>query len=124
MDASSLALVAQELDELLVSFFAWHGWVHVHFQLSPRILHDFFVFFVFRVNGVDASQLSSIVEFGFLDFLTLAFLSFERLSEFWSIHIAGSSSCMKFCQSPPGPHISFGRCFFQKSDFREFFPRV
>ena len=57
--------------------FARHNRVHVHFQLSPCMLNGFFVFFIFRVNKVDASQSSSIFEFWRL--------LCQRLFQFWSI---------------------------------------
>ena len=46
--------------------FAWHGRVDMHFQLSPRILDGFFIFFVFRNNIVYASHPSRIIEFWLL----------------------------------------------------------
>ena len=59
--------------------FARHGRVHKSFQFSPRILKGFLVFLVIRINKVDSSQLSSIVEFGLLVFSILVLLASERL---------------------------------------------
>ena len=53
-------------------------------NFSPCVFEGFLVILVIRVNKVNSSQSSSIVDFGLLDLPTLAFLSFERLFQFWS----------------------------------------
>ena len=57
------------------SFLAWHSRIHWNFQLSPRIFDGFFIFSIFRINKINASQSSSIIEFGLLDcpFLLFSF---------------------------------------------------
>ena len=45
---------------------ARYGRVDMHFQLFPRILDAFFIFFVFRINKIYASHSSSIMEFWLL----------------------------------------------------------
>ena len=48
-------------------------------QLSPCFLNEVFVFFVTRINRINASQFSGVVEFRFLD---CQFLFFSSLSSF------------------------------------------
>ena len=72
-----------------------------------------FVITVVWVGKVNSSQSSSIVEFLFLVF---PILDSERLYPFWSIllaiHDLVCGSRLNFCQSFPGPHISFRRFLF------------
>ena len=77
-------LSAGRAGRTLCSLFARHSRVHMHFQLSPRIPNDFFVFFILWINKVDASHSSSIFEFWLLVF---PFLFFSLLSGFPGDHI-------------------------------------
>ena len=96
--------------------FTRHCRFHRHFQLSPRIFDGLFEFFVFRIIEVDASHSSSIVDFRLLvcPFLFFSFLSgFSNLGPYFRPHMIWSRGRLNFCQSPPGPHFSFGRLLFQ-----------
>ena len=58
---------------LLTLKFATHcGW-HRNFQLSTRILHDIFGFFIIRINEVNTTQSSGIVELRFFSIAHLCF---------------------------------------------------
>ena len=86
-----------------------HCRVHVPFQISPRVLHNFFVFFVFRINWIDATQSSSIIEF------RLLVCPFLLLSLFWAtlpivVHTSGHTLsgpvvAWIFVSLPPDPYI-------------------
>ena len=64
---------------------------------------------IFRIDETNASQSSSIVEFWLL---VCPCLLFSLLSGFYHFgsdfrpQILRSGSCLNFCQSPPGPHVS------------------
>ena len=91
------------------SHFARQSRVHMHFQLSPRILNEFFVFFLLRINEADALHSSSIIEFWLLVYPSLFFSllsGFPNVGPYFDPHIVWSSGRLNFCQSLPGPHIS------------------
>ena len=79
--------------------FARHGRCHGYFQFSPRISASLLPILVF-------STLS-----GFTNFRP----------HFWP-HMIWSGDLLNFCQSLPGPHVSFWRFPFQQSKLRETFP--
>ena len=98
-------------------FFARQCRIHWNFQLSPCVFDGFLKFPNFRIDERYASQPSSIIEFGFLvcPFLLFSFLSgFSNFGPYFWTHILRSGSCLIFCQSPSGPHISFGGFSFKK----------
>ena len=66
------------------SLFARHCCIHWNFQLSRCVLDGFLIFSIFRIDEINASQPSSIIEFWFL-VCPFLLLSVERLFQFWSI---------------------------------------
>ena len=102
-------------------------WCHRSFQFSPRILENFFVFFVIWIDKVNSSHFSIIVElwFFFCPFLFLSILSgFTNFRpNFWP-YMIWSGTCLNLCQSLPGPHASFWRYTFQQGAFCESCPRI
>ena len=98
---------------------AGHGWSRRSFQFSSC----FFFFLIISEYSLSSrsikenpSQLSSIVK---LRFLFCPFLLFSMLSgftnfrpNFWPYTI-WSGSRLNFCQSAPGPHVSFWEVLFQ-----------
>ena len=88
---------------------ARHGYCHGSFQFSPRIFECFFVILVIRLNKVNSSQTSGIVEFCLLvcPFLFFSILSgFNNFCAYFWSYMIWSGSRLHFCQSPPGPHTS------------------
>ena len=59
-----------------------HGCFHRHFQLFPRVLDGFFELKISRINKVDASQSSCIVELRFFDCPLLLLLSLSCFGQF------------------------------------------
>ena len=83
---------------------------------SPRGFESFFVILAIRIDEVNSSQSSSIVEFWLLIFPWLFFSilsGFTNFRPYFWPHVIWSGGRLNFCQSPHGPHISFGRFFFQ-----------
>ena len=121
MDALSLAPVTRELLGLSVSFLHDKSCVHRHFQLPPRILKKFFVLFIIRINKVDASRSSSMIEFGLLVCPFLFFLSllngFPNFGPYFRPHIIWSGGRLNFCQSLPDHVFPFGSFAFNYVDF-------
>ena len=110
------APVTRELMDLL------HGIASaIYVSNFSRVLNDVFVFFVIRIDIINFSQILGIFEFWLFD---CPFLLFFLLSgfpnpgpRFWPTML-WSSSCLNFCQSPPGPHFSFWRCLsFNRVNF-------
>ena len=67
---------------------------------------------IFRINEINTSEFSSIVELWFLvrPSLLFSFLSgFPNLGPYFRPYMIWSSCRLNFCQSPPGPHILFWR---------------
>ena len=60
---------------------------HRNFQLSTRILHDVLEFFIIRINEVDTTQFSDIVELRFFD-SPLAFLYVSTRETYLSESVA------------------------------------
>ena len=91
---------------------ARHCFVHMPFQLSRRILNDFFEFFIFRISEVNASQSSNIIEFCFFVcpffFFLNGFLDFSP--NLWP-HMICSGSRLNCCQSLSGLHMSLWELF-------------
>ena len=110
--------------------------------MRPRILDGLLWFFVFQINKVNTSLLSSKLEFGLL---VCPFLFFSSLSGFLHFgpyirpHMIWSRSRLNFCQSFPGPLESnegsepsrslslntfLGRFLFGSNEFSEPCPRL
>ena len=114
---------------VLVRAFLWHGMVAAMglSQYYPRIFESFFVILVIRINEVNSSQSSSIVEFWLLvsPFLFFSILNgFTNFGPYFWPYMIWSGSRLNSCQSPSTPHIALGRFFFQKSELRGAFPRI
>ena len=86
----------------------------LNFPFSPRILHRNLIFFVARINEVNSSQLSSILQFWFFNrpFLFLSILSgFSNSVPYFRPHMIWPCRCLSLCQSPV-QHVSFGKFLF------------
>ena len=97
--------------------FARHGCVHGPFQFSPRIFESDFVILAIRINKVNSSQSSCIVEFWHLVFPCLfsSILSgFTNFCPYFWSYMSWSGSRLNFCRSPRAPQISLGRFFIQQ----------
>ena len=112
--------------------FARHSWCHRPFQFSPRIFESFFVILVIRINRVNSSQSSSIIEFWLLVFPHLFFSILSVLTNFcpyfWPlmIHSFRIDEVLKFDDSMIDLHkISvaiFGSSATSCSNVRGVFP--
>ena len=56
---------------------AWHGCWHRNFQLFPRVYNGFLELCICRVNEINTSQFSSIINLWFFRLSTLVFLCVE-----------------------------------------------
>ena len=88
---------------------ATHGWCHWSFQVSSCVLDNFWILFVIRIDKVNPSQLSSIVE---LLVLFCTFLLFSILSgftnfrpNFWAYMIWSGSRLISLSISPRTTNI-------------------
>ena len=84
------------------------GW-HRYSQLSSRILHGVFEFLIIRINEVNTTQSSGVVELWFLDSPFLFFFAFRRIGHIFPNlrpHSVWSGGRLFSCQSPPGPCTS------------------
>ena len=73
---------------LLTLKFARHcGW-HRNFQLSTRILHDIFEFFIIWINEVNTTQFPGIIELRFPDSPLLLLFAFRRIGTYLSKSLA------------------------------------
>ena len=70
------------------SDFARHGRFLRNFQLFPSFLHGFLELCIFRIDEINTSQLSCIVDLRCLDKHTFAFLFVELLLTYLSIFLA------------------------------------
>ena len=88
---------------------------------------SFFVILVIWINEVNSAQFSSTVKLRFLFRPCLLFSILSGFtnfrSNFWP-YVIWSGCRLNLCQSHPGPHVSFWRLLFQKSEFCETFPRI
>ena len=106
--------------------FARHGWCHKSFQFSPCVFENSWVFSVTWINEVNPLSLRALSSFGFS-------FAHSCFSPFWAalpifVHTSGNTwSCLVvdwIFVSLTLDHISFWKFFFQKSKFRETFPRI
>ena len=84
------------------------------------VFENFWIFSIFRIDDVNASQSSSIIE---LWLLGCPFLLFSLLSgftnfgpNFWP-YMIWSGSRLNLCQSRPRPHISFWKSSVRSVNF-------
>ena len=73
-----LSSCATSLPVLITLKFARHCSWHENFQLSASIIHEIFEFFI-RINEVNTTQSSCIVELWFLESPFLLFFAFRRI---------------------------------------------
>ena len=67
----------------------------------------------------------SMLRFLFCQFLLFSILSgFTNFCPYVWPYVIWSGSCLNLCQSPPEPHLSFRKFFFQWSELREAFLRI
>ena len=96
--------------------FTWCSRSRWCLQLSPCILDDILVIFVTWINRINSCQISGIMEFWFLDgpLLLLSFLScFSNPRPSVRPYVMWMWCRVNFCQSPPGPHVSFWKSLVQ-----------
>ena len=88
---------------------------------SSRFCIVFFIFSIFQIDGMNASQPSSIIELWLLVCRVLLFSLLSGLSNFapnFRPHILRSGSCLNFCQSPlPNHSYLLGGFSFNKVNF-------
>ena len=94
---------------LITLKFARHcGW-HRNFQLSTRIFHDILKSLIIRINEVNTTQYSGIVQLWFLDSPLLLFFAFQRIAHIfpnlWPQSVWPGGRLFS-CQSAPGPIVS------------------
>ena len=87
-----------------------HCRVHVHFQISPRALHNYFAFFVFphqlnRCHSIIEHYRVSTSRFAHSCF-SLFLSDFTNFGPHFRPHIVWSFGHLNFCLSPSRPHIS------------------
>ena len=96
--------------------FAKHGRSHGYLQLPSCVFHGLLTLMIVWINKINSPQSSSIIYFRlfhcpFLFFPILC--GFPNLRPYFGPHKIRSGSRWNFCQSPRGPHISFGKFLFQ-----------
>ena len=82
--------------EFLGPFLARHCRLHWNSQLSSCVFDGFFIFTIFRIDEINASQPSSIVEFGFLFCPFLLLFPLSGCSNFGPYFWSGSSLNFSF----------------------------
>ena len=111
----------------LLACLARHSGSHWCFQFLSSIPYGFFDFPVLRVNEVDSSYFSSIIDRSFFNwpFLLLPQLSISSQfrPEFWPLTIWPGCR-LPFCQSLPGPLISVWRFLLLQCKLSETCPRM
>ena len=111
---------------LLTFKFAKHSGWHRNFQLSTRIIHDSFEFLIIRINEVNTTQISSIVELRFLDSTLLLFLCISTHQTYLSKSQA--TKCLVWRSfvllSLPGPRKSIRWFFIQHNESCGACPRI
>ena len=90
-------------------------WAYNKITSIRCIRDDLFEFHILRINEINSSQSSSMLELWFLAYTLLLFLHFwvpwHTSPDFWPRMIR-PWFCLLFRQSHPGPHVSVGRLFF------------
>ena len=128
LNSSLFASVSKPGGVLLCSFFLQSIAASIgtsNFLLA--FFDGFFIFIIFCIDEIHASQSSSIIELRFLVCPFLLFFlqsGFSHFGPHFKPQILRSGSCLNFCYSPLGPHFSLGRFFFQYCELRESSPRV
>ena len=95
---------------------SWHSRGHGRFQFPCRILNDVLVVFITRINRINFTQTSGILEFWLFERPFLFFFSLSGLPKScprFRPYVIWTCRRLSFCQSHPGPHISFWRCIFR-----------
>ena len=108
-DLNSLVLLRVFPFLFFLAGLARHGGSRWCFQFLSSILNCFLELSVLRVNEVDSSQYSSIIEFRFFIGPFLPLLQLSISSQFRPVFrtkMIWPGCQLLSCQSPPGPHIS------------------
>ena len=108
--------IAVGLSTASYSFFARHRCCHRNFQLSSSGFDCELELFIVWFDEVYSSQLSGIIEFGFLDGPSLFCFLFGCIGHtrphIWT-YVVRTRSILFSCKSPPGPCVPIRWPFVQ-----------
>ena len=128
LDSQLFASVSLKAGGLLCSFLARHCRLHRNFQHAPCVLDGFLKFTIFRINEINASEPSSIVECGLVSFAHSCFFSilscFSQFEPYILQAIRDLVSSWFKLLSVSLQTTSLWRFLFQHCELCESFPRI
>ena len=113
LDSQLFASVSWKPVRFFVLFFGRHRRQHWNFQLSPCVFDGFFIFTIFRIDEINASQPSSIIELWFPVCPFLLFSLLIGISNFgpnFSNKFSGLVVAWIFVSLPPDHIYPFCQC--------------